>query len=171
MVGALNQPRQRTTPSPRCVAIFGQSFFGDGSLFGQVDAPRRKSKHHMASNPLPGPNDKLFAKAARMIKGLHDLEVIIGVKQNTEPPTCTTLIAGVPAKLLADWDDALRADHYRVWIFIVGVDTAFRAVESPNDSDATLSDLPSGATVRCYVTAVNGVGESQPGPEAQAVVP
>lgn len=58
-----------------------------------------------------------------------------------------------------------------MWILIVGTDTDFRAVESVQDSDATLSGLPSGATVKVRVTSVNGAGESQPGPEAQAVVP
>lgn len=88
-----------------------------------------------------------------------------------EPPTFTTLVPGVAGTLLVDWDDALRADHYRVWIFIVGVDTDWRAVQSPGDSDATLSGLTSGQTVKVRVTSSNAAGESQPGPEAQAVVP
>lgn len=92
-------------------------------------------------------------------------------EETPESPSFTSLIASVPGTLLADWDDALRADHYRVWILIVGVDTEFRAVDSPSDSDATLGGLPSGATVKVRVTSVNDAGESQPGPEATAVVP
>lgn len=92
-------------------------------------------------------------------------------EETPEAPSFTTLVAGVPGTLLADWDDALRADHYRVWILIVGTDTEFHAVDSPSDSDATLSGLPSGATVKVRVTSVNGAGESLPGPEVQAVVP
>lgn len=92
-------------------------------------------------------------------------------EETPEAPSFTSLIASVPGTLLADWDDALRADHYRVWILIVGVDTEFRAVDSPSDSDATLGGLPSGATVKVRVTSVNDAGESQPGPEATAVVP
>lgn len=88
-----------------------------------------------------------------------------------EAPTFTTVAPGIAGTLLVDWDDALRADHYRVWIFIVGTDTAFRAVESPSDSDATLSLLPSGSTVKVRVSSVNSAAESAPGPEAQAVVP
>ena len=88
-----------------------------------------------------------------------------------EAPGLITLIAGIVGRLLVDWEDALRADHYRVWIFIVGTDTAFRAVDSPSDSDASLSALPSGSTVRVHVTSVNAAGESAPSPEAQAVVP
>ena len=88
-----------------------------------------------------------------------------------EPPTFTTLVPGVPGTLLVDWDDALRAGHYRVWIFVVGVDAEWRSVQSPADSDATLSGLTTGQTVKVRVTSVNDAGESQPGPEAQAVVP
>lgn len=333
------------------MARFGQAFFGDGSRFGVETTSGRKFKRTMASNPLPGPNDKLFALASRMINGLHDLEVTIGIKQNTEavltaslsaaesseaafgnakterkeangeltkkdgegktfignarkrlakffgerpstewegagwpsgststpttqderfaliksvkayftlhpehasadmeataalaqaawqaiddargvfdtkvtdmgtakaardtavknlrdrmtgligeldtvledddprwhkfglsrpsdpempePPTFTTAIAGVPGTGLIDWDDPPRAEHFRVWIWIIGVDQDFHAVESPADSDATLSSLPSGATVKVRVTSVNAAGESQPGPEAQFVV-
>lgn len=88
-----------------------------------------------------------------------------------EAPGIVMLTAGVPQTLLADWDDALRADHYRVWVLVVGVDTEFHAVQSPSDSDATLPGLPSGATVKVRVTSVNSAGESLPGPEAEAVVP
>jgi hypothetical protein len=87
-----------------------------------------------------------------------------------EAPTLTTVAPGVAGTLLVDWDDPLRADHYRVWIQIVGTDTDFHAVQSVNDSDATLSGLPTGATVKVQVTSVNDAGESLPGPVAQAVV-
>lgn len=38
------------------------------------------------------------------------------------------------------------------------------------DSDATRTDLPSGATVRVRVTAVNEAGESQAGEVVEVVV-
>ena len=83
--------------SPLRVALFGQSFFGDGSKFGESN-PHRTSKHTaMASNALPGPLDKLFAKAARMITGLHDLEVPLEIKQNTEAVLTAALSAAQAA--------------------------------------------------------------------------
>jgi hypothetical protein len=89
-----------------------------------------------------------------------------------EPPTFMTGVAGIELQtILLDWDDPLRADRFRVWIKIVGVDETFRAVQTVHDSDATLEDLPSGATVKAYVTSVNDAGESQPGPETEVVVP
>ncbi|HRH98926.1 MAG TPA: hypothetical protein PLB55_23505 [Prosthecobacter sp.] len=41
-------------------------------------------------------------------------------------PACKLL--DIPGTLLLDWDDPLRADHYRVWLFIVGTDTEFHAL-------------------------------------------
>ncbi len=91
-------------------------------------------------------------------------------EETPEAPSFTTAIASTPGTGLIDWDDALRADHYRVWILIVGVDEDFHAVETVNDSDATLTGLPTGATVKVRVTSVNAAGESQPGPVAEFVV-
>ena len=88
-----------------------------------------------------------------------------------EPPSFTTAIPSLPGTGLIDWDDAVRASSFRVWIFIVGVDTDWRAVGSPDDSDFTLTGLTSGQTVKVRVTSKNEAGESQPGPEAQFVVP
>ena len=39
-----------------------------------------------------------------------------------------------------------------------------------NDSDATLNGLPTSATVRIQVTAVNDAGESQPSEAVEIVV-
>jgi hypothetical protein len=88
-----------------------------------------------------------------------------------EAPSFTTATAGGPGTVLVDWDDPLRAERYRVWILVVGVDTDFRPVETVYDSDATLTGLTSGSTVKIRVTSANAAGESQPGPVAEIVVP
>ena len=75
-----------------------------------------------------------------------------------------------PGTLLADWADARRATRYRVWIQVLTVDADFRAVATVTDSDATLTGLPSGKTVKVRITAANDAGESLPGTEVQAVV-
>ena len=58
-----------------------------------------------------------------------------------------------------------------MWLWIVGTDSGFHAVETVTDSDATLSGLPSGTTVKIQVTSVNGAGESGAGPIVEVVVP
>jgi hypothetical protein len=91
--------------------------------------------------------------------------------ETPEAPTLTTLLPASPGVLLADWDDALRAERYRVWRLVVGVDVDFVPVATVYDSDATLEDQPTGATVKIRITSLNDAGESLPGPEAEAVVP
>ncbi|MBL9129637.1 MAG: fibronectin type III domain-containing protein [Verrucomicrobiaceae bacterium] len=92
-------------------------------------------------------------------------------EETPEAPSFTTAVHGPDSSALVDWDDALRADRWRVWRLIVGVDTEFQAVLTVTESDATLPGLPAGATVKIRVTSVNDAGESQPGPEAQIVMP
>lgn len=92
-------------------------------------------------------------------------------EETPEVPSFTTATPGASGSVLVDWDDALRAERYRVWILVVGVDTVFRAVETVYDSDATLTGLTSGSTVKIQVTSANAAGESQPGPVAEIVVP
>ena len=94
-----------------------------------------------------------------------------GAPETPEIPAGLVLAAGNAGAVLGDWSDAPRADHYRVWKQVVGVDAAPVAVGSPTDSDFTLTGLPSGATVKVYVTAVNDAGESQPSEVKQIVVP
>lgn len=84
-----------------------------------------------------------------------------------DAPVLTLLGSGA---LMADWADEARATSYRVWKQVFGSDPTFVAVATVTDSDATLSSLPVGATVRVYITALNETGESQPGPFAETVV-
>ncbi len=58
------------------------------------------------------------------------------------------------------WDAAPRADYYRVWKRVQGVDDDFVAIGSPVDADFTIQDLPANATIEIAVSAVNNGGES-----------
>ncbi|MBK8091362.1 MAG: fibronectin type III domain-containing protein [Verrucomicrobiaceae bacterium] len=90
--------------------------------------------------------------------------------ETPESPSFTTAVPGPNHSLLVDWDDSLRADRWRVWIKVIGVDADFRAVQTVTESDATIPGLTAGATVEVRVTSVNEAGESSPGPVASAVV-
>ena len=63
--------------------------------------------------------------------------------------------------------DGLSAAYKQV----VGVDADFVAAATVTDSDATISGLPPGSTVRIRVTAVNDAGESQPSATVEIVIP
>ena len=77
---------------------------------------------------------------------------------------------GTPGTLHADWPHARNAARYHVWLFIVGVDAAYRNVATANDTEATLTGLPSGKTAKIQITSVNDAGESGPSAEVSAVV-
>jgi len=71
--------------------------------------------------------------------------------------------------LYLDWDDAPRADRYRVWKQVVGVDVAAVAIATVDDSDATIHGLPVGKTLKLHITAVNAAGESAAGAVVEAI--
>jgi hypothetical protein len=94
-----------------------------------------------------------------------------GAPNTPDVPDAPTLTAGAAGSVLADWPDARRADHYRVFKQVVGTDADFVFVDHPTDSDLTLTGLPHGATVKVCVSAVNAAGESQRSDPAEIVVP
>ena len=79
------------------------------------------------------------------------------------PDTVTGVIATLigPTAIALKWDAAARAQYYRVFKKVVGVDEEFVAVGSPADLDFTLEGLPMNATVEIQISAVNDGGESQ----------
>ncbi|HZL77931.1 MAG TPA: hypothetical protein VFC17_03690 [Candidatus Limnocylindrales bacterium] len=73
--------------------------------------------------------------------------------------------------LAEDAADTRRADHYRVFKQVVGVDADFVFAGNPTDSNLTLTGLPHAAMVKICVSSVNAAGESQRSDAAQIVVP
>ncbi len=67
-----------------------------------------------------------------------------------------------PGLIVLDWDDAARAARYRVLKQIVGVDAEPVLIETVNDSDAQVTGVPAGATVKLQIVPVNGVGPGTP---------
>jgi hypothetical protein len=69
-----------------------------------------------------------------------------------------TLIGKTTAAL--KWDAASRAEYYRVWKRVIGVDEELVAVGSPFDLDFTVENLPSHVEVEFAISSVNNGGES-----------
>lgn len=61
---------------------------------------------------------------------------------------------------LLDWAVAPRADYYRVWKRVIGVDKEPIAAGSPTDAGFHFDNLPANASVEIAVSAVNSGGES-----------
>ncbi|MFM2296030.1 MAG: hypothetical protein RLZZ350_2443 [Verrucomicrobiota bacterium] len=94
-----------------------------------------------------------------------------GTPATPEIPVAPTLTAGTHGIVIASWPVATRADYYRVFKQVVGVDAAFVYVDHPSDTGLLLHGLPTGATVKVCLSAANSHGESQRSEVAQLVVP
>ncbi|MDB6024858.1 MAG: hypothetical protein JWM68_1081 [Verrucomicrobiales bacterium] len=65
-----------------------------------------------------------------------------------------------PTAAAIKWSLTPRAEYYRIWKRVIGVDAEPIAVGSPADIDFTLENLPVGSTIEIYVSALNNGGES-----------
>ena len=77
---------------------------------------------------------------------------------------------GTDGDAFADWNDAARALRYQVEIQIVGVDADFRRVKTVTDSDATITGLPTGPTIRVRIISVNDAGSALPSDVVEVVL-
>ncbi|MDB6026644.1 MAG: hypothetical protein JWM68_2867, partial [Verrucomicrobiales bacterium] len=58
------------------------------------------------------------------------------------------------------WPRSARAEYYRVWLRIEGVDAEPRVIGSPSDLDFMLEELPATGEMDVFVSAINSGGES-----------
>jgi hypothetical protein len=85
-------------------------------------------------------------------------------------PANVVLTQGPPGTVYGDWPDSARAVSYRVYKQVVGVDPDFVLAVTVSDSDCTLTGLPSGATVKVKVVAVNADGDESPPSEIKQII-
>lgn len=117
----------------------------------------------------------LIAELTQLISDADPRWYAFGLNAPADPntpgiPDGLVLTPGAPGVVYADWADSRRAERYRVWKKIPGLDPEFTPIATVTDSDATLTNLPSGA-IEFQVTAVNDAGESQPGAAVSVVLP
>ncbi|MDB6026664.1 MAG: hypothetical protein JWM68_2887 [Verrucomicrobiales bacterium] len=84
-----------------------------------------------------------------------------GADQTPESPANVSAVVIGPGTAALRWDAAARAEYYRVWKRVIGVDAEPVAVGSRADIDFNLENLPAASTIEIYVSAVNNGGESQ----------
>src|SRR4030095_9839525 len=80
-----------------------------------------------------------------------------------------TVSPGLPGELVVTWEPASLADSYAVTKQVVGVDLQPVFVKRVSDTETTLRDLPTGATVKITIVSHNSTGDSLP-VEAAAIV-
>ncbi|MDB6027341.1 MAG: hypothetical protein JWM68_3564 [Verrucomicrobiales bacterium] len=84
-----------------------------------------------------------------------------GAQETPDVPANMQAILIGPNAAAMKWDATARAEYFRVWKRVIGVDAEPVAVGSPADLDFTLENLPANAVIEVYVSAVNNGGESQ----------
>lgn len=87
-----------------------------------------------------------------------------------DTPEDLVLTAGAAGTVVADWSDAARADHYRVYKQLVTIDPDFVLAASVSDSDVTLTSLPTGLTLKVRVVSVNSQSDASPPSEIKQIV-
>ena len=143
---------------------------------GNTDAGNKKNTRDAAVTALTTRMSGLIAELGQLLDDNSPVWDAFGFNEpgassTPDVPEALIITPGTAGVLHLDWADARLATRYRVWKQVVGVDANFIAVATVNDSNATLTGLPSGKTVKIQVTAANDAGESGASAEASAVVP
>jgi hypothetical protein len=63
--------------------------------------------------------------------------------------------------LLAEWEASARADRYRVYKQVVGVNEDYVLAATVTETSINLNTFTPASTVRVKISAVNAAGESQ----------
>ena len=80
-------------------------------------------------------------------------------------------VTAIAGGFVAHWSHAANAALYHLQILIVGTDADFRNVKTTAETEATLTGLPAGATVKIRIVSVNDNGtEAKAGDEVQVVI-
>jgi hypothetical protein len=111
----------------------------------------------------------------QLLDGDDPLWYAFGLNRPDDPETpeavgAVLLTAGMPGTVLVDWADSRRASRYKVETFLPNA-TEWTLALKTEDSDATLTALPSGATIKVRVIAANEAGDAPPSPEATIAAP
>ena len=88
-----------------------------------------------------------------------------------EVPTNVVAVLVSPISAAVKWDHSERADRYRIYEKVLGVDSEMRLVATRENLDLMLEGLPGGKTIQVVVSAVNSRGESQWSPAVSIVTP
>jgi hypothetical protein len=139
------------------------------------DSTTARGERDAAVDALTSRMSGLVEELDKLIEGDDPLWYAFGLNRPDDPETPEAvgevlLTAGLPGTVLVDWADSRRATRYKVETFLPSA-TEWTAAATTEDSDATLTALPSGATVKVRVIAANEAGDAAPSPEATITAP
>jgi hypothetical protein len=143
---------------------------------GNTDAGKKKLLRDAAEQTLRDRLSGLISELGQLLDDNDPLWLAFGLNEpgaTNLPDSADGLVltAGAAGTVLAHWSNSSRATRYRVFKQIDGVDTIPINVTTVTDSDATLTDQPSGKTLKVYVIAANDAGQAAPSETVTIVVP
>ena len=132
----------------------------------KYDSRNALTTRRAASRVLQGTLRRVINELAEEIDPLSDYWFAFGLNkpgQAVTPPVPAGLIAAFvgPTSVALKWNKAARAERYRIYKKVVGVDNEMGLVETREELDFTIDGLPSGKTIQLAVSAINNGGESQ----------
>ncbi|MBA4149956.1 MAG: fibronectin type III domain-containing protein [Verrucomicrobia bacterium] len=83
-----------------------------------------------------------------------------GAQEKPAVPVGLTAVLIGETSVSFKWPPAARADQYRIWARVVGVDAVLGSVALRGDLDFTLEQLPRNSVVEVALSALNNGGES-----------
>jgi hypothetical protein len=86
-------------------------------------------------------------------------------------PEGLEVIGSMPGHLFGTWESAALADRYRLYRFIVGVDTDYVLAKTVTETESDLNTFTPGQLVRMRISALNDAGESLLSEPVEVTVP
>ncbi len=83
-----------------------------------------------------------------------------GLQQVPERPRKVTVVMQAGGAAAVKWQKTPRAEYYRLWLKVIGVDEEAIPVGSPTDLDYMIESMPAASQVEVSISAANNGGES-----------
>jgi hypothetical protein len=172
----VNTPKLVVTAAQAGVLFTALSGARAADAEGNTDAGNKKKLRDDAEQTLRDRLSGLIAELGQLLDDSDPLWLAFGLNEPgatnlPDPADGLVLTAGPAGTVLAHWSTASRATRYRVFQQIDGVDAIPMNIATVSDSDATLTGLPSGKTVKIYIVAANDAGQAAPSATVEIVVP
>ena len=142
---------------------------------GNTSAGQKMATRDAAELVLRARMSGLISELGQLLNDTDPLWLAFGLNEPgapalPDPADGLVLTAGGAGIVIAHWNNAPRALHYRIYKWVVTVDTDFVNLGLVDDSQHSFTGLPSGKTVKIRVIATNNAGDA-PVTIAEIVVP
>lgn len=172
-----HEDESRNITAVRCQELYDQLVAAQFNVNSQSDAVEALiNLRDQAADKMRGRIRSLIGELSSCLSPLDSRWLAFGLNMPGAEET-PEIVQGLLFTLIGPgianlkWDASARADYYRVFKKVVGVDSEYMAVGSPSDVDFTIENLPANMTIEVVVAAVNSGGESPVSEKITIVTP